>query len=94
MSGVAIMSHDDDSVTLTVGTVKARIRGRDWAEANAAARALAASLTLRKGAERLKSKLSYLTKHAESLARLLEDVEKKASLVSLELDESEEGQEG
>lgn len=40
MKSMRIESHDDDSVTLTVGSITARIKGDSWKDANKAASAL------------------------------------------------------
>ena len=55
---VTIESHDDDSVTLTVGTVVAKIRGANWREANDAATVLGQSLASRLQIRQIYSRLS------------------------------------
>jgi hypothetical protein len=39
---IRITSHDDESVTLTVGSIEARIAGDSWKDANSAAHVLGA----------------------------------------------------
>jgi hypothetical protein len=56
MSGLVIESHDDDSVTLTFGTLTATIRGASWKEANDAAHMLGALLVGRVEMRKLTSK--------------------------------------
>jgi hypothetical protein len=64
VSAYTITSNEDDSVTLTCGTVRAHITGASWDEANRAASLLANALitqraTLR-GLERLRRLQRYL----------------------------------
>lgn len=74
---VTIESHEDDSVTLTVGTLTAKIRGASWQEANDAAHTLAALLTSRIEMKNLRSKAQRLTDTIQYAAELLDAVTRK-----------------
>jgi len=61
---VRIESHDDDSVTVTAGSVTAHIRGDSWTDANMAAHALGAFLEARREVNALIRKLNGLREQA------------------------------
>ena len=72
----SIESHDDDTVTLTVGTITARISGASWHEANDAATKLAVLVCGREELRLLLRRTTFLSQtvgELERLSRLAED---------------------
>lgn len=66
-----IESQEDDSVTLTVGSITAHIRGATWAEANKAAHALGTFIDSTRDTGALTKKLRYLRQQVERISQTL-----------------------
>lgn len=83
-----IEAHDDDSVTLTVGTITARIHGASFNDANAAAYALAEVVEARGNARETRNALQNCTRYLNAMeiqlraaGRTLESFQEYADVV-------------
>lgn len=84
---IQIESHDDDSVTVTTGSITAHIRGGDWKDANRAAHALGAIVQASYDVNALVRKLDNLRRQVERVSSALcaVDAETKTLLEWLDI---------
>lgn len=71
-----IETHDDDSVTLTVGSLVAHIKGASWKDANEAAHALGYLAMASFQAANIRSLLDGCQEHLDDLERALRRTER------------------
>lgn len=67
MADISIESHEDDSVTLRVGTLTAHIKGASWREAVDAAHTLGGIISGRVEARKLATRLRGITDCLEDI---------------------------
>lgn len=75
MSNMTIESHDDDSVTLTVGSITAHISGESRLDANASARVLGEIILGTYEAIEIRTKMAAMRDHLRELDRQLRAAE-------------------
>ena len=76
MSSATIESHEDDSVTLTAGSITARISGDSWTDANEAAHVLAGLVIKTYEAVEIRTQLAAMREQLRDLAVLLDSAER------------------
>lgn len=74
---VQIESHDDDSVTLTVGSITAHIRGDGWHDANRAAQVLGQHIAGTYELSDVRLRLSAMRSVVSDIAGSLEATERR-----------------
>ena len=75
MAEIRIESHDDDSVTLTVGSITAHIKGDSWKDANDAAGALGYLVMAAYEASNIRTTLEGCRAYLDDLERSLRSTE-------------------